>query len=98
MQCTMRRCACCAVQVTEEAKAAVQGVRESLGLARFESVRVKHCAHAFGLCLAGPQGAAEGEGWKMVFSADTRPCEALVEAAKGATLLIHEVRCPLHTL
>ena len=30
-------------------------------------------------------------GARIVYSGDTRPCEALVEAARGADLLIHEV-------
>ena len=30
------------------------------------------------------------DGWKAVYSGDTRPCAALAEAARDATLLIHE--------
>ncbi|KDD72113.1 hypothetical protein H632_c3845p0, partial [Helicosporidium sp. ATCC 50920] len=30
------------------------------------------------------------DGWKLVFSGDTRPCEAVVRAARDATLLVHE--------
>lgn len=30
------------------------------------------------------------EGWSVVYSGDTRPCEALVQLARGATLLVHE--------
>ncbi|HET7340780.1 MAG TPA: MBL fold metallo-hydrolase, partial [Methylomirabilota bacterium] len=33
----------------------------------------------------------EGDGARVVYSGDTRPCEALVSAARGADLLIHEV-------
>jgi ribonuclease BN (tRNA processing enzyme) len=33
----------------------------------------------------------EIEGARIVYSGDTRPCEALIEAARGADLLIHEV-------
>ena len=54
------------------------------GLESLTSVRVIHCAHAFGVVLAGAAG------WKLAFSGDTRPCDALAEAAAGATLLIHE--------
>lgn len=36
--------------------------------------------------------SAGREPWSLVFSGDTRPCPALVKAAKGATVLIHEVR------
>ena len=98
--------------VPEAVRAAVEGIQAALGLDRFESVPVMHCAHSYGLVLE-----SASEGWKMVFSGDTQPCEQLVEAAKGATLLIHEVkhwwpcipalpgfaamsagRCPLFTL
>jgi ribonuclease Z len=70
-------------------RAAINAAREAAGLTRFESVRVNHCAHAYGLVLEGGTGEAK---WTLVFSADTRPCEALVEAAKGSTVFIHEVR------
>jgi ribonuclease Z len=30
------------------------------------------------------------QGWKLVYSGDTRPCAALARAGAGATLLIHE--------
>jgi ribonuclease Z len=33
----------------------------------------------------------ESEGVRVAYSGDTRPCEALVSAARGADLLIHEV-------
>ncbi|GLT53339.1 hypothetical protein SLA2020_266170 [Shorea laevis] len=29
-------------------------------------------------------------GWKIVYSGDTRPCPELIEASRGATVLIHE--------
>lgn len=70
----------------EEVSSALSAARAALGLSKLESVRVVHCAHSFGLVLE----SSAPEGWKVVFSGDTRPCEALVEAAKGATLLIHE--------
>ena len=43
-----------------------------------------------------PGGEAAGcvvqsDGARVVYSGDTRPCEALVDAARGADLLIHEV-------
>ena len=75
--------------------AAVQAAREALGLGRLESFPVQHCAHAFGCML---ESAA---GWKLALSGDTRPCPAVAEAARDATILIHEVcaslalhRCP----
>eukprot|EP00887_Chlorella_sp_A99_P006161 scaffold3.g6161.t1 len=71
--------------VPEGVQARIEAMREGMGLSRFESVPVAHCAHAYALVL---ESAAKG--WKLVFSGDTRPCEQLVQAAKGATLLIHE--------
>jgi hypothetical protein len=54
------------------------------GFTRWQSVAVNHCHGAHGLVLEHSQG------WKLVYSGDTRPCPALVEAGRGATLLIHE--------
>ena len=72
---------------TPDARAAIDAVVAQLGLSRFESVLVAHCAHAYGLVLERGGDTP----WKLVFSGDTRPCPQLVEAARGATLLIHEV-------
>lgn len=71
----------------------VNRVKDSLGLKRLESVRVIHCSHAFALVLESSdfdQGDPKTPGWKIAFSGDTRPCPDLVNAAKNATLLIHE--------
>jgi ribonuclease Z len=73
-------------------------LRETLsvmGLAKLRSVPVVHCAHAFGVMLEA-QGCVMSNGlkrpgWKLVYSGDTRPCKALVDASQGATVLIHEV-------
>eukprot|EP01061_Rhynchopus_euleeides_P013281 TRINITY_DN23206_c0_g1_i1.p1 TRINITY_DN23206_c0_g1~~TRINITY_DN23206_c0_g1_i1.p1 ORF type:complete len:744 (+),score=257.81 TRINITY_DN23206_c0_g1_i1:43-2274(+) len=48
------------------------------------NVPVDHCGDAWGCVLQG------AEGWRIVNSGDTRPCEALVEAGEGCDLLIHE--------
>lgn len=48
-------------------------------------VEVVHCPYSYGIVL---QDCLSG--WKVVYSGDTRPCEALAEAGKGATLAIHE--------
>lgn len=77
--------------VPPEAQAAIDAAVASMGLSRFESVLVAHCAHAYGLVLERAASEDGTGGWKLVFSGDTRPCARLVEAAKGATLLIHEV-------
>lgn len=64
--------------------AAYERVVAALGLTTFEPFPVEHVNNSFGLRLEGAKG------WKVVFSGDTRPCEATVAAAKGATLLVHE--------
>ena len=38
---------------------------------------VDHCPQAYGLVLT------HKEGWKIVYSGDTRPCQALIEAGKS---------------
>ena len=54
------------------------------GLASVRAVPVNHCHDAFGLVML------HTDGWKLVYSGDTRPCRALQEAGKACTLLIHE--------
>ncbi|XP_054367021.1 zinc phosphodiesterase ELAC protein 2 isoform X3 [Mirounga angustirostris] len=53
-------------------------------LEEFQTCLVRHCKHAFGCALVHTSG------WKVVYSGDTMPCEALVQMGKDATLLIHE--------
>uniref|UniRef100_A0A2K6S8F2 Zinc phosphodiesterase ELAC protein 2 n=1 Tax=Saimiri boliviensis boliviensis TaxID=39432 RepID=A0A2K6S8F2_SAIBB len=53
-------------------------------LEEFQTCLVRHCKHAFGCSLVHTSG------WKVVYSGDTMPCEALVRMGKDATLLIHE--------
>jgi ribonuclease Z len=48
------------------------------------TVPVIHCAESYAIVIQHQSG------WKLVYSGDTRPSEALVEAGKGATILIHE--------
>lgn len=70
---------------------ALQTAKTALGLSKLESIRVIHCAHSYGLVLESPESGANSVGpWKIVISGDTRPCDALVEASRGAMLLIHE--------
>ncbi|KAF9872966.1 metallo-beta-lactamase superfamily protein [Colletotrichum karsti] len=57
---------------------------ETTGLASFAMVPVKHCKDSFAGVLAWPSGL------KIAYSGDCRPSDKLVEAGKGATLLIHE--------
>uniref|UniRef100_A0A8C9AC99 Zinc phosphodiesterase ELAC protein 2 n=1 Tax=Prolemur simus TaxID=1328070 RepID=A0A8C9AC99_PROSS len=53
-------------------------------LEEFQTCLVRHCKHAFGCALVHTSG------WKVVYSGDTMPCDALVRMGKDATLLIHE--------
>ena len=77
---------------------AVAGLLTTAGLARLATVRVDHCAHAFGLVLdvrTGKNDEGDATGTlpyvRLAFSGDTRaPCPALVAAAAGAALLVHE--------
>lgn len=50
-----------------------------------ETVRVIHWGKCFGLCLSNSI-----QGWKIVFSGDTKRCPELIEAGINADLLIHE--------
>lgn len=54
------------------------------GLTSFYTVPVIHTRSSYGVVLQHKQG------WKLVYSGDTRPCCKLVTAGKRATLLIHE--------
>uniref|UniRef100_A0A8C3T6K5 Zinc phosphodiesterase ELAC protein 2 n=1 Tax=Chelydra serpentina TaxID=8475 RepID=A0A8C3T6K5_CHESE len=50
----------------------------------FQTCEVRHCKNAFACSMKHTSG------WKIVYSGDTMPCEALVRMGKDATLLIHE--------
>eukprot|EP00501_MAST-03F_sp_TOSAG23-6_P000755 GSMAST32.ASY1.ANO1.783.1 assembled CDS len=54
------------------------------------NIRVFHPADAYGLIVTASGGVPRTLGWKIVYSGDTRPCDALIRAGQGATLLIHE--------
>jgi ribonuclease Z len=64
--------------------AAYDAALAALGLAQLEPFPVEHVNNSFGLAVRGAAG------WSVVFSADTRPCDAVAAAAAGATLLVHE--------
>lgn len=71
-------------QPPAEALAAYEAVKVAAGLAVMEPFPVQHVANSSGLQLKAHRG------WKMVFSGDTRPCQAVIDAARDATLLVHE--------
>ncbi|XP_008853916.1 zinc phosphodiesterase ELAC protein 2 isoform X3 [Nannospalax galili] len=62
----------------------ISSLLETCDLKEFQTCLVRHCKHAFGCALV------HSSGWKVVYSGDTMPCEALVQMGKDATLLIHE--------
>ncbi|KLT46439.1 Metallo-hydrolase/oxidoreductase, partial [Cutaneotrichosporon oleaginosum] len=55
-----------------------------LRLSEIWTPNVTHRGAAWGMVLSGV------DGWKVVYSGDTKPSEALVDAGRGATVLIHE--------
>ena len=69
---------------TDQDKAVIPPAMLDLGLAKLTAVQVDHCSQAFGVVLD------HKDGWRVVYSGDTRPCPGLIKAGKGATLLIHE--------
>lgn len=64
------------------------------GLEILYSVPVVHCPQAFGVVLRAMEKVNSAgkviPGWKVVYSGDTRPCPALIDASRDATVLIHE--------
>ncbi|KAF9338391.1 Zinc phosphodiesterase ELAC protein 2 [Podila minutissima] len=54
------------------------------GFSAISTVVMIHCNNAFGICLT------HADGWKLVYSGDSRPSQDLVLAGKGATVLLHE--------
>lgn len=73
---------------------ALAAAQAALGLSALEAFPVHHVARSTGLKLSGGGGDNGGGAprppWTVVFSGDTRPCDAVVSAARGATLLVHE--------
>jgi ribonuclease Z len=63
----------------------VAALREVLHLESIHTVHVSHRArNCYGVVLR------HRDGWSLVFSGDTMPTDALVQAGRGATILIHE--------
>ncbi|CAB5203992.1 unnamed protein product [Rhizophagus irregularis] len=62
----------------------LQYLKNSMGINKVETVAVIHCPNSFGISIE------HSDGWKIVYSGDTRPCDDLVRVGKDATLLIHE--------
>lgn len=58
-----------------------------LGLQYLRTCGVVHCPSAFGITVTINQ---QNEPFKLTYSGDTKPCDALVELGLDSTLLIHE--------
>nr|XP_057904407.1 zinc phosphodiesterase ELAC protein 2 isoform X3 [Doryrhamphus excisus] len=65
-------------------QASIQAMLKNNNLEKFQTCTVRHCKNAFACSFTHQSG------WKLVFSGDTMPCDALVHMGKNATLLIHE--------
>ncbi|KAK4790130.1 hypothetical protein SAY86_017434 [Trapa natans] len=69
-------------------------VLREAGLDSLVSFPVVHCPQAYGVVLKASQRVNSFgkliEGWKVVYSGDTRPCPELTQASRGATVLINE--------
>ncbi|XP_066472376.1 zinc phosphodiesterase ELAC protein 2 [Tiliqua scincoides] len=65
-------------------KAFIGLLMENYDFTKFQTCLVRHCKNAFACSIVHKSG------WKIVYSGDTMPCEALVEMGKNASLLIHE--------
>ncbi|XP_038598764.1 zinc phosphodiesterase ELAC protein 2 [Tachyglossus aculeatus] len=73
------------VEVPSQAgKRLVASLLEQYDLEQFQTCWVRHCWDAYACALV------HRSGWKIVYSGDTMPCDALVDMGQGATLLIHE--------
>jgi ribonuclease BN (tRNA processing enzyme) len=87
-------------QARRAARARADAILTGCGVTSLSNVQVVHCGQSYGLCLeflaaSGANDASAGDAEaprsiKVVYSGDTRPCERLVEAGRGATVLIHE--------
>ncbi|XP_029943479.1 zinc phosphodiesterase ELAC protein 2 [Salarias fasciatus] len=62
----------------------IQTLLKQNDLQQFQTCAVRHCRNAFGCSFR------HRAGWKLAFSGDTMPCEALGRIGRDATLLIHE--------
>ncbi|KAL7826657.1 hypothetical protein AOLI_G00318660 [Acnodon oligacanthus] len=79
------KCLCEGAEVPKfKTKSFIQAVLKRNDLTKFQTCLVRHCKNAFACNLTHQSG------WRIVFSGDTMPCDALIHMGKNATLLIHE--------
>ncbi|KAK9692788.1 Metallo-beta-lactamase superfamily [Popillia japonica] len=57
---------------------------DTLNLNAVNTVLVRHCPNAFGICFT------HNDGYKITYSGDTMPCPNLVKLGMNSDLLIHE--------
>uniref|UniRef100_A0A7N6FLR1 Zinc phosphodiesterase ELAC protein 2 n=1 Tax=Anabas testudineus TaxID=64144 RepID=A0A7N6FLR1_ANATE len=69
---------------TQKTKLFIQALLKTNDLEKFQTCLVRHCKNAFACSFTHKSG------WKLTFSGDTMPCDALVHIGKDSTLLIHE--------
>ncbi|XP_040291980.1 zinc phosphodiesterase ELAC protein 2 isoform X2 [Bufo bufo] len=62
----------------------IESLLKTYQLEKFQTCFVRHCKNAFGSAIVHQSG------WKLVFSGDTMPCDALIKMGKDASLVIHE--------
>ena len=81
--------------LAEEHLSAAMTVFRDIGIRKLTNVPVIHCSQSYGLlieanCYFETPSTIEVETFKLVYSGDTRPCDALIEMGADATILIHE--------
>jgi len=59
-------------------------LKHQIGVVKFKSVDVDHCPQAYGIYIE------HQDGWRFVYSGDTRPCNTMVKEVQTATILVHE--------
>ena len=79
----------------EEHLATAKKVFRDIGIHKLTNVPVIHCPQSYGLLIEANSFFAtsidtDAETFKLVYSGDTRPCDALIEMGLDATILIHE--------
>jgi ribonuclease Z len=80
---------------SEERLATAMKVFRDIGIRKLTNVPVIHCSQSYGLLVEANSffetpSDVEVETFKLVYSGDTRPCDALIEMGADATILIHE--------
>ncbi|KFH66572.1 hypothetical protein MVEG_07097 [Podila verticillata NRRL 6337] len=69
---------------SSQSQANLATFQQLMGFSAISTVVMVHCYNAFGICLT------HVDGWKLVYSGDSRPSQDLVRAGQGATVLLHE--------